>query len=320
MKRLFTTTPATSLRLFPIHAQAILFMVTFAGALVISIFALAGSIPGDTTHESPTLIKRIISMAPSLTEMVFALGADSLLVGVTRYCKYPPEAESIDKIGGFLDPNYEVIVEAQPDLVLLLKEHDKPKEMFAKLEIATVTVDHQSVDGIIASFGVIGKKLGATKRSDSLVAVITNQIRKFKIAVYSLEKPTTLICIGHSPDSGAIKNLYVAGDERFYSEMIALAGGRNALTEGEGIKFPILSAESVSKINPEVIIDIFPDIDGSGLDTAFVLSQWRSLPGVSAIENKRVYPLKGNYLVIPGPRFVQIIRKFAKALHPDAEF
>ena len=319
MKRQITTT-AIALRLFTVNARAILFVVALAGALVIPIFALADSIPDEASHETPALIKRVISMAPSLTELVFALGADSLLVGVTRYCKYPSQADSIDKIGGFLDPNYEVIVEAQPDLVLLLKEHDKPKEMFAKLDIATVTVDHQSLEGIIESFRVIGAKLGAIKTSDSLVDDINTEIDKIKRAVASLKKPTALVSIGHSPDSGAIKNLFVAGDEKFYSEMISIAGGRNALSAGDGIKFPILSAESVSKINPEVIIDIFPDIDGSGLDTAFVLNQWRSLLGVSAVENRRVYPFKGNYLVIPGPRFVQIIRQFAEALHPDVRF
>lgn len=309
MKKQFTKAIPTSLRLL----TALVVLWAFPT------LAPADSIASYATQKTLTEVKRVISMAPSLTEMVFALGADSLLVGVTRYCKYPPQADSIDEIGGFLDPNYEVIVEAQPDLVLLLKEHDKPKEMFAKLGIATVTVDHQSVDGIIASFAIIGKKIGAKKTADSIVTVIKNEIKEIKIAVESLAKPTALVSIGHSPDSGAIKNLFVAGDEKFYSEMIAIAGGEKALTE-EGIKFPVLSAESVAKINPEVIIDLFPDLGKSGFDTAFVLNQWRSLPGVSAVENMRVYPLKGNYLVIPGPRFVQIIREFARALHPDAGF
>lgn len=273
----------------------------------------------DTATESQSTGKitfRVISLSPSVTETLFALDVDSLLVGVTRYCNYPPRARTIQQVGGFLDPNLEIIVSLRPDLVIALKEYDDLASKLEKLNISTLIVDHQSISGIIESYSLIGSRLGAETKSDSLRREHEELMRAVLRKTVGLYHPTTLISIGHSDQPKVIRNVYVAAQERFYSELLEIAGGSNVVVEDK-IRYPALSAEAIVALNPEYIIDLFHADSANPLDKQYVLSQWRSLKEVSAVRQNRVTVLQGNHLVIPGPRFTELLRELTMALHPE---
>lgn len=257
--------------------------------------------------------QRVVSLAPSITELVFALGADSVLVGVTRYCTYPPAADTLAEVGGYLDVNLEALLALEPELVITLVEHGELHEQLEKLNIEFVAVNHQTVAGILESYTLVGARL-APERGDSLARAQRELIASARTLTESAGRPTVLLAIGHSDQPGMIKDVYAAAQEGFYSELIDICGGENVVTE-ERIRYPVFSAEGVAALNPDYIIDVFPG--GEPVDRGFILEQWGALSDVAAVRNNRIVILQGQQFVIPGPRFVNMLGDLLGALHPE---
>ncbi|MFQ5607490.1 MAG: helical backbone metal receptor, partial [Candidatus Zixiibacteriota bacterium] len=143
-------------------------------------------------------VRRVVSLAPSITELIFALHVDSLLVGVTKYCKYPPGADTLLEVGGFLDVNIEALIDIQPDLVVLLIEHEHVARRLRQLEIPYLIVNHQSVDGILESYQSVGKLLHADNVADSLQMAHREKINRARELTQNLRRPSVLLSIGHT--------------------------------------------------------------------------------------------------------------------------
>lgn len=261
-------------------------------------------------------LNRIVSLSPSVTETVFALGAGDRLVGVSRYCEYPPKAKSIDKVGGYIDPNFEAIVRLKPDIVIITSGNNENAQRIEELGIKVMSVDNNTISGIVESIEEIGKALGADKIADELIKDIQNRITQIKRKTENLDKPTVLISIGRSM-GGGLNEVYVAGENNFYEEIISISGGKNAYSS-KIAKTPALSGEGITRINPDVIIDLAPNLEGEDLKN--VTKDWLNLPHVSAVKNNRVYELTGDYVVIPGPRFIKTLEDVAKSIHPDVNW
>ena len=125
-----------------------------------------------------------------------------------------------------------------------------------------------------------------------------------------------LLSIGRTMGTGTLKDVYIAGKNTFYDELITTIGGKNAY-EGVNIAYPVLSAEGLLHLDPDVIIDLVPDMDKRGLDKKTILREWSSVPGVKAVKYGRVHILSGDYTVIPGPRFILLLEDLARMLHPE---
>ena len=263
--------------------------------------------------------ERIISMAPSVTEVLFALEQGDKVVGVTRYCDYPPEALEKTAIGGFLDPNYEAVVALKPDLVVLLPIHTDAQLRMEQLGIRTLTVEHRTLDGILESITIIGDASGSRSEAESMLADIRTRMSHIEKITDNLPRPTILLSAGRGMGTGKLEEVYVAGKNQWYDEVITLAGGRNAFTD-ETIQFPALSGEGLYRLNPDVIIDMAPDLAGLGLTRQEVIREWDVMDKCSAVINNRVYVLDGDYTTIPGPRFIQVIEDVARVLHPDVDW
>ncbi len=256
--------------------------------------------------------ERIISLAPSVTETLFALGLGERVVGVTDYCKYPPEAAKRQSVGGYITPNYEAIVALNPDLVVILPEHHEAKKHLAALGLEILEVDHTDAEGIFGSFEAIGLRCGAQDAARDLAQDLLGRIERVKKLTAGKPRPRVMLSLGRDMSHGSIHEAHVASQGTLYDEMIVMAGGRNALVM-PGIKYPLVSAEGIIRLDPEVIVELSPGSRLTGKETA----SWKSVSAVSAVKHGRVHILTQDYLAIPGPRFVLLVEELSRLIHPE---
>ncbi len=270
---------------------------------------LAASFIQETTY------RRIVSLAPSITESLFALGLGDRVVAVTSFCDYPPEVLTKSKVGGYYDLNYEAIVALEPDLVVCLPEHEGRLADLDRLNLPHLTVDHRRAEAILESLTTLGRVCGAKERAEELVEDIRGRMAAVGDRVIDPSRPRVLLCVGRNMGSAVIDDVCIAGRGGFYDEMIVLAGGINAYQET--LAFPAVTGEGLLRLQPDVIIDMVPDLPEKGLSEADVLRQWSVLADLPAVRQRRVFLFTEDFVVVPGPRFVQILEKMAAAIHPE---
>jgi len=263
--------------------------------------------------------QRIVSLSPNITEILFALGLGEKVVGVTRFCNYPAEAQQKPRVGGYLDPNYEAILRLKPDVVILISEFQQIKNFISELGIAYLTVSNKAVADIRSSINYLGTVFGAQPQAEKMLADIDSTVDRIEQKTKGAKRPKVMIVIERTMGTGVIEDVYVAGKNTFYDELILMAGGRNAY-EDEKIAYPILSAEGIIYLNPEFIIDLIPQLEQTGLDAATLEKDWTNLPQVDAVKNKQVHMLSEDYAVIPGPRFIFFLEDLARIIHPEIDW
>ena len=270
-------------------------------------------------ENNSTSIERIVSLSPSITETLFELGLGDKVVGRTRFCNYPVSVNKIPEVGGYLDLNYEQIISLKPDLVILLPEHEKAQQYFSELNIKFLEVDNKTISDILNTISVIGNYCGVPENSNQIVNEIETTISHIKFKTQNLSKPKTLISIGRTLGVGEISEMYVAGTNTYFSELIFIAGGKT-IFESESIAYPTLSAEGLLSVNPDVIIDFFNQATATNLTKEILLKDWESLRGLKAVDNNRITVLSSDYISIPGPRFILLLEDLAKAIHPEIDW
>jgi len=275
-----------------------------------------GPVPSHTQSNVRPVHTRIVSMSPSITEILFMLELGKNVVGVTHFCTYPPEARSKPIIGGYSDPNYEAVVALHPDLIIMLTEHAEPLRNLEKLGLKTLVVDHRNIDAILNSITAIGLSCGREREALTAVGGLRARMERIRRVIGGLVRPRVMVTVGRNMGSGRIEDVYINGHGGFYSELITLAGGVNAYT-GD-VSYPSFSEEGIMRINPAIIIDMVPDLGARALDKDTVIRQWRNLSRVNAVRNSRVYVFGQDYTVIPGPRFIDLLEEMARAIHPEA--
>jgi len=256
--------------------------------------------------------QRIVSLAPSVTEVLFALGLGKHVVGVTNYCRYPPEATRVAKIGGYITPNYEAIAGLRPDLVILLTEHEEVRPRLAALGVNVLQVDHSSLAGVLDSILTIGKYGGADTEAKALNAELQSELKEVARIVATRPRPRVTICLGRSGES-TFRSMHAAGPGGIYHDLIVYAGGTNVIPAGP-VLHPSLSAEGLLHLNPDVIVEFAP----YARDTEALRAGWRSLSSLEAVRAGRVYEFTDDFLPVPGPRLVRFVADLARAFHPDA--
>ena len=260
---------------------------------------------------------RIVSLAPSVTEVLFALGLGDRVVGVTRFCRYPPEAARLPQVGGYLDLNLEAIVSLEPDLVVLIQDHDAARARLEALGVPTLQVDQGDLDGILRSIEEIAARCGVAERGVELVAEIRGRLDAVEQRVAGLPRPRTLAVVGREAGSGSLATVWVAGTETFYDDVITLAGGVNA-AQASPVTYPEVSREGLLHIDPDVILDLLADLDDRGVAAAAAAADWRQMATLRAVRGGRVHLLEHELTVVPGPRVADLVEEVAQALHPEA--
>lgn len=256
----------------------------------------------------PVGIARIVTLAPNLTEIVFALGAGDRIVGNTTYCDYPTEARPIAKVGDTLQPSIERIIALRPQLILVSTASQL--EAFTKqLEaqrIAVYVTDPYDLEGVLRSIKALGDLLGASERA----AQVINGLRARTQAVEERVKGTNTVKVFFQLSA---EPLYTAGRDAFVTDVIRRAGGESVTRDVPGA-WPRYSAESAVAARPEAIIMATAESMG-GSANAGVAPSLRKSPAALA---GRVYKVNGDYVTRPGPRVVDGLEQIARALHPEA--
>ena len=288
---------------------------------VVTLF-LVFSCTGAEKKEALTKHKfeRIISLSPSVTETLFALGLGNNVVGRTRFCNYPPEARKIKEVGGYIDPNYEAIVMLKPDVVILLPEQEKVKKYLKQVGIRSLQVNNKSVDDILTAIKIIGDSCSAKERAGKLLAELKEETEQIKKKTQNLTKPKVLVSIGRTMGTGTLKEVYVAGEKTYFGELISIAGGENVLNKISASAYPVLSAEGIIHLNPDIIIELVPDLQKLSVTKEEVINEWKRLGNISAVKNNMIKIIPADYSVVPGPRFILLLKDFAKIIHPELEW
>lgn len=264
----------------------------------------------DDLGRSVTLSKtprRIISLAPSITETLFAIGLGERVVGVTQYCDYPPEAVTKPKVG-YIHANLESVVALQPDLILAPRELLRA-DILGKLEqfhIPTYVLDATTVDSILSHIQTLGRILGASAAADDVVHRMQRQITEITDRTALLPRPRVLYVLNSDP-------LITIGPGSFIHQLIEMAGGSNVAARAR-VAYPRLSMEEVLREDPELIL--FPTGRAEGIAQGEEV-RWRRWTTLSAIKLKRLRRVPNDQLNRPGPRIVQGLESLARAIHPE---
>ncbi|MFY9141219.1 MAG: cobalamin-binding protein [Thermacetogeniaceae bacterium] len=252
--------------------------------------------------------ERIVSLTPSNTEILFALGLGEKVVGVTSYCDYPEEAKDKPKIGD-LKGNVEAIVASEPDLVLAKGIlNDDAVEKLRKLDIPVLCLDPESIEGVYRAIELIAKATGTNEKGEEIIGEMKEKIDSVEKKVAKIpqeERLRVFIEVGSDP-------LYTAGKETFVDELVVLAGGINIADDIKG--YQMYSSEAVVKNNPDVILSA----DSYYVDIKQEIKKragWEEIKAVQ--EGKVIDELDTNLLNRPGPRSALAVELIAKALYPE---
>lgn len=250
--------------------------------------------------------EKIISLAPSHTEILFSLGLGDKIVGVTSYCDYPEEAKSKEKIGDFSGINIEKVIELNPDLVVQYGQGDE--EVVGKIKeagIPVVSYEPESVEEVINAIKEIGNITGAVEEAEKVTKAMEEKKNEIADKIKDAEKVKVFYEVWHDP-------LMAAGPGSFMDQLINLAGGENIAKDAQG-EYPQFDVEQLIERNPDVYLTA-QDLEEKTVDSI------KARPGydnINAVKNDRIYLLDPNISSRPGPRIVDAFELVAKALHPD---
>jgi iron complex transport system substrate-binding protein len=256
-------------------------------------------------------------MAPSITETLYALGLGDRVVGVSRFCEYPPEVKGKPIIGGYYDPSFEAILALRPDLTIMLEDHAQSLPGFAKLGLPALVVCHKTVDNIIDSFRLIGQACGRPAGGAQMAEQYERRLARIRAKTRDLPRPTVLFVLDRTLGLKRIADVYVAGDDGYFDAIIELAGGRNAYGT-RGVRNPVVSPEGILWLDPEVIIDVVRGSDERS-DRGEILADWNELHHAKAVRRGRVFLFNQSFAYVPGPRFIELTEHLARVLHPEVK-
>jgi iron complex transport system substrate-binding protein len=256
----------------------------------------------------PAAPQRLVTLAASLTEMVFALGMGYRLCGVEQFSDYPPAAQTLPKVGSYKMPDLERIVALQPDLCLAIKDGNPPQvlERLRGLGIPVYAVDPRDLPGVIATIKEIGNLLGAGGKAGELAAALARRQQRIKdLAAQAVHRPRVFFQIGVSP-------IVSAGSHTFLDELITTAGGLN-LAAGQ-VPYPRFSQEQILALKPEVII-----ITSMSRGAAFeqVKAGWERWETLPAARNQRIFLVDSDIMDRPSPRLLDGLELLFRLIHPE---
>lgn len=280
----------------------------------ITIFFCASSPLADTVTDDvgrtvhiPENPQRIVSLAPSVTEILFALGLDKKIVGVTQFSDYPAEASSKEMIGTYIRPNIEKVTALRPDLVVATAGGN-PKKVIAQLEalgLVVFTIFPKEIEDVYQSIRTVGNITGTLDKAKVLASSMEKEMNEIADRVKGREKKKVFFQLGTTP-------LHTTGSGTFVDRLIIMAGGINIAGQ-EKTRYPVYSMEAVIMGKPDLIFSAVMGTDRG--DAIEFWGKWKSVP---AVRKGRIYKVNPDLSNRPSPRIVEGLKEMAMLIHPEA--
>lgn len=262
---------------------------------------------GRTVHiaEPP---ERIVSLAPGITEMLYALGLGDKIAGVTTFCDWPAAAREKTRIGGFANPSIEKIVSLKPDLIVATADGNRPETamQLARLGLCVYVINPSDTDGVLRSILHLGLITGRQEEAEKLTGELQAKLERLARLTGLRKKPRVFFQLGLDP-------IVTAGRGTLIDEVIERAGGINVAAQGPA-RYPRYSAEGIIQARPDIIV-FAPMVN----DREFIAVRkfWQKYKDVPAVKNNRIYPLDANLINRASPRIFEAVEKMAYIFHPD---
>jgi iron complex transport system substrate-binding protein len=251
--------------------------------------------------------------------MLYALGLGDRVVGVTRYCRYPPEAQLKPKIGDYTSPNLEAIAALKPDLVVIQTNPVRLAERLGALRLKSLEVNQENIAALYNSIRVVGDAAGVAPRAGQLVESIRSKLEQIRQRAAALPHKRLMFVIGRTPNR--LDGLVVVGKASYLNEIMEIAGGENVFRNAVAA-YPTVSLEEVLARNPQVIVDMGdmsdtvevsePNLDAHKRE---VVALWQRMGTVEAVKQHHVFAVASDIFVVPGPRVVNAAAAFLEMLH-----
>jgi iron complex transport system substrate-binding protein len=252
-------------------------------------------------------VARIVSTLPSTTEMLFALGLGDRVVGVSDFCRYPPQVMSLPKIGNVLHPDFERILMLRPNLVVTTDRNPELAGRLAAAHVPFVAVATTTLADVSVAMARIGAAAGVEPHARLVISDMEERLRIVRVRALGRRRPRVLLIVGRDP--GTLTGIVAAGAGSYLDDLVQLAGGDNVVSRVSSLPYPKVSLESILGLDPQVIIDT---IDMSAIDrdrerrNIEGLKLWQRFQTLSAVRAGHVHAAESEALVIPGPRVVDV--------------
>jgi len=255
--------------------------------------------------------KRVVSLAPNLTEIMFAIGAGERVVGVTTYDDYPEAVKQLPRVGGFIDPSVEAILALEPDLVVCTPNPGGRNRMDAlsRMGVPILVLPSYGMRDIFTVIKTLGELFGKKDSARELVDSMKKRIVNVAELIQGVRRPRVLLVYGHRP-------IMAAGPGSFGDGMLKLAGGENVLKDSK-MRYPNVPMEEIIRLMPEVIIDASSSGTGAEMTRAEVGKVWGRWKVLPAVKNHRIHIFDSALWFRPGPRVALGLEKLFSILHPD---
>jgi iron complex transport system substrate-binding protein len=252
--------------------------------------------------------KKIVSLAPNITEILFSLGLDQEIVGVSTHCNFPEKAKGTVRVGSYISLDFEKIVSLKPDLIIATAAGNT-RDMVERLErfgFPTYVIFPKNVEDIIQSIGHLGKLVGREKEGVEIIQEMKTRRERVMELTRGLPRPRVFLQIGEAP-------IVTVGKNSFADDLIRLAGGVN-VTGNEKELYPRFGMEEILKRAPEVILISSMNPKGNYQKVLQEWSRWKTIP---AVKNGRIHLLDSDLIDRPSPRIIEGLEEMARILHPE---
>ncbi len=273
-----------------------------AAAAALCVYALALAPPANAAARM-----RIVSLAPSVTETLFALGAGPDVVGVSQYCDYPAQVRDLPRVGSFLTPNLEAIIALRPTLVVGLELSSDVRQIRAlkSMGYPVLMVSDDTLQQIETSIETVGARIDRQPQAHRLVAKIQAQIAAVRRRLANVKPQRVLMLVGHQP-------IVAVGAGTYLDELMRIARADN-IAAAAGEQWPQLSMEYIIAMRPEVVLD-----GSMGTDPSSSSDFWEKYPAIPAVRDHRVFGYAQDPILHAGPRVGQSLEIIARMIHPEA--
>jgi iron complex transport system substrate-binding protein len=297
------------------RAAGVILIAALVGSL--AVFGLtAGRTPRAAAHaEQLEHPRRLVSLVPALTEILFAIGAGPQVVAVSSYDEFPPEAARLPRVGALLDPDGERILALRPDLVLVYGSQTVQQAQFERAGIRTFSYRHGGIETVLDTIRELGRLTGHPAEAARVAGDLQAGIEAVRARVRGRPRSRVLLVFERQPRS--LRGIYASGGRGFLHEVLEAAGGRNVFADVDRESVQP-SQETLLDRAPEVIIEVRARGRVEPGDIRKEQAVWATLSSLPAVRTGRIYFLSGDYLVVPGPRLARAAEALSRVLHPPA--